>query len=92
MFGVEPGMNFGEALEHLKKSQGPNARITRPSWKPEEWVVRIYPGNAMHISHFGGYAMQVCLGLKSGLYMFPGWTPSQEDMFAEDWETLPEPA
>lgn len=85
-------MNFGEALEHLKKSKGPNARIIRPTWKAEEWVTLIHTGNALHNSYHGGFQMQPCLGFKTSVNMFPGWVPSQEDMLAEDWQTLPEPA
>lgn len=73
-------MNFGEALEALKRGD----RVARVGWNGK-WLCYIHPGNAMHL----GYDMQSCIGMKTaGGVMQPGWLASQADMLAEDWVPL----
>lgn len=75
-------MNFGEALEALKRGD----RVARVGWNGKGmWLCYIHPGNAMHL----GYDMQPCIGMKTaGGVMQPGWLASQVDMLAEDWVLL----
>lgn len=75
-------MNFGQVLELVKK----RSKIARKGWNGKGMYVTLIPaGNAM----YQGYNMQDCLGLKTANgVMQPGWTPSQNDLFAEDWEVV----
>jgi len=75
-------MNFGEALEQLKQGN----KVTRSGWNGKEmYVTKIPAGNAM----YQGYDMQDCFGLKTANnLMQPGWLPSQNDLFAEDWNVI----
>lgn len=75
-------MFFGEALELVKD----RSKIARNGWNGKGmYVTRIPSGN----STYQGYDMQDCLGLKTANgVMQPGWLPSQNDLFAEDWEVV----
>lgn len=79
-------MTFGEALEAIKNG----ARVCRQGWNGKGmWLVLIRAGNAMHVSHAGGFDMQDCIGMKTSQNtMQPGWLASQADMLAEDWEEI----
>lgn len=75
-------MFFEQVLESVKN----RSKIARKGWNGKNmYVTKIPAGNAM----YQGYDMQDCLGLKtaSGV-MQPGWVPSQDDIFANDWEVL----
>lgn len=75
-------MNFGQALELLKEGK----KVARSGWNGKGQYVTLIPsGNAM----FQRCDMQDCLGLKNAKgNMQPGWTPSQGDLFAEDWQEV----
>lgn len=75
-------LNFGEVLDVLKVG----GKVCRNGWNGKGmYVTKIPAGNAM----YQGYNMQDCLGLKTANgVMQPGWIPSQNDLFAEDWEVL----
>jgi hypothetical protein len=76
------GMNFGLALEALKKHR----KVARAGWNGKGQYVTLIPaGNAM----FQGYDMQDCFGLKNAQNrMQPGWVPSIGDCLAEDWQIV----
>lgn len=80
-------MNFGEALEALKKWE----RVQRAGWNGKGmWLVLIRSGNAMYKGYGCAFDMQDCIGLKTADdKMQPGWLASQADMLAEDWTVLP---
>lgn len=75
-------LNFGDALNVLKA----RGKVARKGWIGKGQYVTLIPaGNAM----FQRCDMQDCLGLKNTQgNMQPGWVPSQEDLFAEDWEVV----
>jgi len=79
-------MNFGQAIESLKSGN----RVARWGWNGKGmWLVYIHPGNAMHTSSAGGFAMQPCIGMKTADgKMQPGWLASQADMLADDWSEV----
>lgn len=76
-------MKFEEVLGLVKTG---SKMIRRIGWNGKGMYVTMIPaGNAM----YQGYNMQDCLGLKTAnSEMQPGWTPSQNDLFSEDWEVL----
>lgn len=76
-------MNFGGALEAMKKGQ----KVARESWKGKQWVLHRYPDGTsiegyppMSIGDFYLKNEQNCIQ--------PGWVPSVADMLAEDWEVV----
>lgn len=75
-------LNFSEALDVLKIS----GKVCRNGWNGKGmYVTKIPAGNAM----YQGCNMQDCLGLKTvNGVMQPGWIPSQNDLFADDWEVV----
>jgi hypothetical protein len=78
--------DFGYALYQLKLGN----RVARTGWNGKGmWLILIHAGNAMHTSSAGQFSMQDCIGMKTATgEMQPGWTCSQEDMLAEDWEVV----
>ena len=75
-------MKFEEILGSVKTG----SKIARKGWNGKGMYITLIPaGNAM----YQGYNMQDCLGLKTAKgVMQPGWIPSQDDLFAEDWEVI----
>lgn len=75
--------NFSEALEAVKAGK----KILRSGWNGEnQFIITVRAGNAMYTKNDLSYLMQDCLGLKNVHgYMQPGWIPSQDDLFANDW-------
>jgi hypothetical protein len=80
------GMNFGLALEALKKGE----RVARTGWNGKNmWLVLIHAGNSAHTSTAGTFNMQDCIGMKTATgEMQPGWLASQNDMLTDDWIIL----
>ncbi|MDC9598323.1 DUF2829 domain-containing protein [Xenorhabdus anantnagensis] len=74
---------FSEALEAVKAGKF----IHRAGWNgANQFIARIYAGNAAYRKGAIIADMQDCLGLKNTQgTMQPGWAPSQGDLFAEDW-------
>jgi len=83
-----PPFDFGTALRALKAG----LKVQREGWNGKGmWLVLIEPGNAMHTSVAGQFAMQPCIGMKTAHpsgHMQPGWLASQADMLAEDWSVV----
>lgn len=87
---VEGGMNFGHAIELMKKG----FRLRRSGWNGKNQYIEL----ASNISYVGADKQVVncehdAIGNKaiafvgtSGLQM--GWLASQADMLAEDWEVV----
>jgi len=81
-------MTFGEAIKELKGSM----RIRRHGWEKkhiylEEHFQAIFPMPKPRGDHKRQYATVIC-EYSDGVHK-PGWSPSQEDIFAEDWEVVP---
>lgn len=76
------GANFGQALHHVKNG----GKAQRAGWNGKGmYITLIRAGNAMH----QGHDMQDCLALKTVRgTMQPGWLASQEDMLANDWQSV----
>lgn len=75
-------MNFGKAIEALKQGK----RCARKIWN-KTFLIHEYPdGGSVEgyppMAH--GY---LCLKNSQGC-MEPGWTPSTDDMLAEDWQIV----
>lgn len=65
-------MTFGQALDAIKQSR----RVTRAGWKASGVWLRLHKPNADTAPYV--YMSDIVGAL------FP-WTPTQEDMLAEDW-------
>lgn len=93
-------LNFGQALEALKTGK----RVTRSGWNgrgmylwvlpattvPLDWIKEprlkgIAEGNGGSVECLASIRMRTADGK-----VLTGWLASQSDMFAEDWEILPE--
>jgi hypothetical protein len=86
----EAKMNFGQAIEALKEGK----KVSREGWNGKNmWLVymppfRVEQPNERTQAHgikdsfdCGGY---IVMWTAKGVWQ-PGWSASQEDMFAEDW-------
>jgi len=80
----DEAMSFSYALELLKQG----CDLIRKGWPDKGVFVRIimpYEDQAMTIPYFYKNTMDMeCEGLKG---VFP-WTPTHDDILAEDWELL----
>ena len=88
-------MDFSAALQLLRRDQ----RMRRISWREHEWIARV-PGMLIAVPaasavrrHMVGPALDLNMGAHvvihtAGGTFSPGWTPTQADMFAEDWEAV----
>lgn len=92
-------LTFGQALDVLKKGQ--HMRIRRKCWNPKVFLFLLPPGmvptSVIHdetlreviAACVGGETFEACGSIRKFLEdskIMTGWNPSQEDMFAEDWE------
>lgn len=83
-------MNFGEALEALKKG----LHLARKGWNGKNQYIELATaisyktadGDIVNVEHdaIGNKAIAFCG--TSGVQM--GWLASQADMLAEDWQTV----
>ena len=66
------GYDFGWAIQQLKDGK----KVQRVDWLCGLWL-SLMPGDEV---------IQPCIGyhMRQGHYQ-PGWVPTQEDMFADDW-------
>lgn len=85
-------MNFPQVFEGLKQG----GRYYRPHWDAER-VIFLVPGSTFKVNRapldqlyqvgqevsYGPH-----IGQLTGERTISTWTPSQEDLFAEDWESL----
>ena len=71
------GMNFGLAVEAVKKSE--DMKVARTIWPADVYIFR------------EGNGIKVCLPQADQL--IDDWEPTQEDMMADDWfiAAMPEP-
>ena len=88
-------MDFGLALRRLQEGK----KLQRAEWHDRGmWVIYVpgtsdikpVPGTPYSNA---GLGKGVCINPHLDLYtargnMQPGWTPTQEDMFAEDWQEV----
>lgn len=89
-------MKFGDAIAAMTQFK---SKVTRRAWKNQDkFVILIrgseefaYPNSsycdADIVSPEGRVRILPCYAIKTATgEMQPGWTPTQEDMVAEDWE------
>lgn len=84
-------MNFGEALEAVKKSR----MFRRAGWNGKNMHIYLEEDLRFTIRATKTtrgidrkYLPTLCLFNAQGQHQ-PGWVPSQADMLAEDWELVP---
>jgi hypothetical protein len=91
-------MDVGEAVRQVRAG----ARVRRRTWEDGVFLcyvkgVMIVPDASSSVRKF----LPVAVDLKCGAHALvrstggvwePGWTPSQADLFADDWEVLAEPS
>lgn len=91
-------MEFADALRELRRG----ARIRRKGWEPSAFLcfvrgVMIVPDSTSAVRKY----LPPAVDLKCGAHAIlraaqsvwePGWTPTQSDMFADDWEVVQEPS
>lgn len=80
----EVTMNFARALDCLQAGLA----VCRTEWNGKnQYITVIKADNSMYTDGGEYIPIQDCLGIRNaqGL-MQPGWVPSQDDMFAIDWE------
>ena len=90
-------MNFGEALELMKHEK----KVTRQGWNGTGmWLILV--GGSVGVRPVAGTPYTKAgitsqVNIESHIDMFtkdgnmqPGWSPSQADMLAEDWEEVHE--
>lgn len=87
-------MNFGQALEALKKGY----KVARKGWNGKGmWLVYVpgtldvepSPGSPYSLAGFGKVTINPHIDMRTATgEMQPGWLASQTDMLAEDWELV----
>jgi hypothetical protein len=92
-------MKFGEALEYVLSG----AKAWREGWNGKGMYIAVQPGSVIENSNArGGVALSVAAERPGSVTINPhidmktaqgdvavGWTPSQADMFADDWAVQP---
>lgn len=68
-------MNFSAALNAMLHGK----RLQRPRW--------VGYGEYVRVLVIDCYAPCVAMGTETGAER-PGWTPSSDDLFAEDWQVM----
>jgi hypothetical protein len=82
-------MNFGQAIEALKAGR----MVRRTGWNGKGMHIYLEDSFSMPIRggiHRGAvrqYEPAICLFTAQGTHQ-PGWTASQADMLADDWQEL----
>lgn len=82
-------MNFGEALAAVKQEK----LIRRAGWNGKNQHVYMEDqlsytiGAGIYKGQRREYAPVLCLYNAQGIHQ-PGWSPSQGDLFAKDWELV----
>ena len=72
-------MNFGEALENLKKGE----RVARKGWNGKGMYVQLNKGMDFEFSELRPF-----LTIKNVRNSFDTWVPGIPDLLAEDWEII----
>lgn len=83
-------MNFGQALEHIKKGY----RVARQGWNGKKQYIELASnisyinaaGDVVNCEHEAIGNKAIAFVGTSGVQM--GWLASQADMLAEDWEIV----
>lgn len=79
-------MNFEFALDSMKKGK----RMCRSGWNGKDmWVVKVddWTVDVILSGAVEGLLPKPFLAMKTADNNFVTWTPSQTDLFAEDWES-----
>ena len=91
-------MTFGKAIELLKTGR----LVRRREWKDVRWLLLVqgavrkldpgatYTVNLLRLGYTEGYSeikSHIDIHIGEGC-MQPGWTPTQADMLAGDWELV----
>lgn len=86
-------MNFGQALEHLKRGE----RVQRAGWNGTGMFVFLVPGSTFSVNRaplLGIYPegteinYQPHIDMKTAQDTVVPWLASQTDVLAEDWQVL----
>lgn len=90
-------MNFGQALEELKKG----GKVTRSGWNGKDMFIYLVKGNTIPVSNLRNEAHEHLKDLRQEVDINPhidmkaadgdivvGWLASQTDMLSEDWEVI----
>lgn len=77
-------MNFGEAIEALKKSK----RVSREGWNGKGMWLRIVIPGGDNREFDNGMENLPYIEMKTADNKLVPWLASQTDMLAEDWEVV----
>jgi len=74
-------LNFGQAIVALRNGQ----KLKREGWGHEGYVT-VMPAGGRALIDGAQIDLADCMGfVVPGLILQPGWTPTQNDMLADDW-------
>lgn len=90
-------MNFGQALEELKKGK----KVARSGWNGKDMFIYLVKGATLPVSNLRNEAFEHLSELRQEVNINPhidmkavngdvviGWLASQTDMLSEDWEVV----
>lgn len=90
-------MNFGQALEELKKGK----KVARSGWNGKEMFIYLVKGSNLNTSELRNEAFEHLNDLNKEISINPhidmkaangdlviGWLASQTDMLSDDWEVI----
>lgn len=80
-------MNFGEVIEGAKKDDW--NKYGRKGWNGKGmWIHKTTPPTSPFSEDKSNFEQIPYFEMKTAKNKFTPWIPSQEDMFAEDWELI----
>ena len=75
-------MNFGQAMEEIKKGN----KVQRKGWNGSDMNLQAqFPSELSKMTH--PYLYMTISDCKEGIRLLP-WQPSQVDLFSEDWDIV----
>lgn len=77
-------MNFGEAIEHLKK----HGRVARKGWNGKGMWLKLIEADDYVTSGIGISDRLPFIAMKTADNKLVPWLASQTDVLAEDWEII----
>lgn len=79
-------MTFGEALDSMKSGK----RLARVYWKEHGmWLCLVQPSGFYSFDNpLIEHEIAPWIGMRIPMGRFAPWSPSHEDMLAEDWEII----
>lgn len=80
-------MNFGQAIEHMKKDNW--NKVAREGWNGKDMWIHIHtPPSSPFSSDMSDYEALPYIEIKTSDKKFVPWLASQTDMLAEDWKII----